>query len=109
MGVPVVKNFKVGIALGSVAVALWLFFGLMPLKAQGPSGEALINRLNCLACHALAGRGGTRGPSWDGLGTRLTPGAIRQQLLTPKGRMPSYAHLKPEELEAVVQYLAGLK
>jgi mono/diheme cytochrome c family protein len=78
-------------------------------EAGEVSGEDLVNRLNCRACHSLAGQGGNRGPAWDGVGRRLTPEAIRKQLLTPRGRMPSFAHLRPEELEAVVKYLSDLK
>jgi ubiquinol-cytochrome c reductase cytochrome b subunit len=78
-------------------------------QAQGPSGEELVQSLNCRACHALAGKGGKRGPGWDSLGQRLGPEAIRKQIIAPKGRMPNFAHLKPEELDKVVAYLSGLK
>jgi mono/diheme cytochrome c family protein len=77
--------------------------------AQEPSGADLVARLNCHACHALAGQGGKRGPAWDGLGLRLTPAAMKKQLVAPQGRMPNYAHLKPAELSAVVEYLQGLQ
>lgn len=77
-------------------------------QAQGPSGPDLVKRLNCHACHALAGKGGNRGPSWDGLGRRRSPEAIRKQIVSPTGRMPNFAHLKPEELTALVEYLSSL-
>ncbi len=77
--------------------------------AQGPSGQDLIKRLSCQGCHVLAGQGGGRGPSLDGVGQRLSPEAIKKQLVSPKGRMPNFAQLKPEELDAVVAYLSGLK
>jgi mono/diheme cytochrome c family protein len=86
-----------------------LLLGLSTLEAQEPAGPDLAKRLNCLGCHALAGKGGQRGPAWDGLGKRLTPEAIRQQIVSPQGQMPNYAHLKPEELKALVGYLSGLK
>lgn len=92
-----------------VVLGLLLTFSLDASQAQGPSGADLVRRLGCQGCHALAGRGGNRGPAWDGLGTRLNPEAIRQQIVAPRGRMPNYAHLKPEELDAVVQYVSGLK
>ena len=78
-------------------------------QAQGPSPKDLVKRLSCQGCHALAGQGGKRGPRWDGVGQRLSPEAIRKQLVSPQGRMPNFAHLKPEELDAVVAYLSGLK
>jgi hypothetical protein len=43
------------------------------------------------------------------MGLRLNPEAMKKQLVSPKGRMPNFAHLKPEELNAVVAYLKGLK
>jgi len=94
----------------NIAIMISLTLCLSYAEAQQtPSGEDLVKRLNCLACHALAGTGGDRGPRWDGLGNRLIPEAIRKQIVAPQGRMPNYAHLKPAELDAVVQYLSGLK
>jgi mono/diheme cytochrome c family protein len=90
-------------------LGLSLALHLSSAKAQGPSGGDLVKRLNCLACHTLAGKGGGRGPVWDGVGQRLSPEAIKKQIISPKGRMPNFAHLKPEELTAVVEYLSGLK
>jgi mono/diheme cytochrome c family protein len=82
---------------------------LTPARATPPSGKDLVDRLGCLGCHALKGHGGSRGPAWDGVGARLTPEAIEQQIVSPQGRMPSFAQIKPEELEALVEYLSGLK
>lgn len=92
-----------------IGMLLWLALSLLPLGAKELSGEQLVKSLNCLACHALGGQGGNRGPSWDGLGRRLTEEAIRKQLISPKGRMPSFAHLRPDELEALVEFLSGIK
>jgi ubiquinol-cytochrome c reductase cytochrome b subunit len=86
-----------------------LLLALSTLEAQEPAGADLVKRLNCLACHSLAGKGGDRGPSWDGLGKRLAPEAIQQQIVSPQGKMPNFAHLKPKELTVLVQYLSGLK
>ncbi|MGQ9687443.1 MAG: c-type cytochrome [Desulfobaccales bacterium] len=77
--------------------------------AQDASGPDLATRLGCFACHSLAGEGGKRAPAWDGVGKRLTAEIIRRQIVSPRGKMPNYAHLKPEELNALVQYLSGLK
>lgn len=90
---------------------LGLLLGFSPTlaQAQEPSAEDLVKRLGCLGCHALDGKGGDRGPAWDGLGQRLSPEAIRKQIVSPQGRMPNFAHLKPAELEALVEYLSGLK
>jgi hypothetical protein len=39
----------------------------------------------------------------------MTPEDIKKQIVSPQGKMPNYAHLKPEELNTLVQYLSGLK
>lgn len=93
-----------------VRLAAMALLALFPsaLAAQ-TSAKDLVNRLGCLGCHSLKGQGGDRGPAWDGVGARLTPGAIKKQIVTPRGRMPSFAQVRPEELEALVDYLSGLK
>lgn len=94
---------------GTVLImGLMLALGLTTVQAQGPSGPDLVRRLGCLGCHSLSGKS-FKGPSWEGLGHRLSPEVIQKQIVSPRGRMPNYAHLKPEELDALVQYLSGLK
>lgn len=85
-----------------------LLLGMSSVQAQEPSGPDLVKRLGCLGCHALAGKGGDRAPRWDGVGQRLSPEAIKKQIVSPQGRMPNFAHLKPDELNALTQYLSGL-
>ena len=89
-------------------VGFILALGLSSVKAQEPAGPDLVQRLNCLGCHSLAGKGGDRAPSWDGVGQRLSPEAIKKQIVSPQGRMPNFAHLKPEELKAVVNFLKSV-
>jgi mono/diheme cytochrome c family protein len=107
------QKFWIKINLSSALLTPILGFvlagSLTGAGAQEPSGADLVKRLNCHACHALAGQGGKRGPAWDGLGQRLTAAAIKKQIVAPQGRMPNFAHLKPGELDAVVEYLQGLK
>ncbi len=96
-----------GVFLG---ICLLLSVSSFDLQAQGqPNPEDLVQRLGCQGCHRLKGKGRFRAPGLDAVGSRLSAGAIRQQLTTPRGRMPNYQHLRPEELDAVVQYLSGLK
>jgi ubiquinol-cytochrome c reductase cytochrome b subunit len=95
----------------------WLFMGLGlglavwggAVPAQELSAQDLVRRLECRACHSLDGKGGGRAPAWDKVGARLTPEAISKQLTHPKSRMPSFAHLRPQELQALVDYLSHLK
>jgi ubiquinol-cytochrome c reductase cytochrome b subunit len=90
-------------------LGLMLALSLTAARAQELSGEDLVKRLGCRGCHALDGKGGDRGPAWDGVGQRLSSEAIREQIVSPQGLMPNFAHLKPEELDTLVQYLSGLK
>ncbi len=78
-------------------------------QAQVSPAQDLVKRLGCQGCHALAGQGGKRGPGWDRIGQRLNPEALKKQVVSPQGCMPNFAHLKPEELDAEVDYLSGLK
>ena len=88
--------------------AVLVHFLVAPVAAQ-PSATDLVERLGCRGCHSLKGKGGDRGPAWDGVGSRLTPEAIKKQIVSPRARMPSFAQLKPEELQVLVEYLSGLK
>lgn len=90
-------------------LGLMLVLGLSSAQAQEPSAEDLVKRLGCRGCHSLDGKGGDRGPAWDGVGDRLSSEAIREQIISPRGIMPNFAHLKPEELNTLVEYLSGLK
>jgi mono/diheme cytochrome c family protein len=90
-------------------LGLMLILGLGSAQAQPPGGEDLVTRLGCRGCHSLAGKGANRAPPWDGLGRRLSPEALRKQIVSLRVRMPNFAHLRPAELNALVQYLTGLK
>ena len=90
-------------------LGLMLACGPGAARAQAPSGQDLVARLSCQGCHALSGQGGDHGPAWDGAGQRLSPADIHKQIISPKKGMPNFAHLRPAELQAVVEYLSGLK
>jgi mono/diheme cytochrome c family protein len=92
-----------------VILGFILAAGINTSQAQGPSGQDLVKRLNCQGCHTLPGQGGKLGPNLDGVGQHLTPEVMKKRLASPHGGMPNFAHLKPEELDAVVTYLSGLK
>jgi len=73
--------------------------------------EALIHdRLPCLGCHELDGKGGHIGPSFDDIGSRTTrpeyvEGVIRDpQLLSPGTMMPRIP-MSPATLHLVATYL----
>ncbi|MDQ3698785.1 MAG: cytochrome c [Gemmatimonadota bacterium] len=82
----------------------------------------LLTEKGCMGCHQLAGTGAPIGPTFDGMGARLSPELIRRGILVPNadtargyeqfaGMMPATfgQQLSAAQLEAMVQFLAGLK
>lgn len=80
----------------------------------------LLQEATCLACHAIDGAGPPIGPSFDGIGARVTADRIRRGILEPDaevaagfdqfaGMMPKTfgQQLNAQQLEAIVQYLAA--
>jgi mono/diheme cytochrome c family protein len=87
--------------------------------AKVARGEKVYAAQKCGICHAIAGKGNTKGPL-DGVGTKLTADEIHQWLvdaagMTAKTKAPrkpvmrSYPNLPKEDLEALVAYLQSLK
>ena len=79
----------------------------------------------CAACHTIAGTqaAGLAGPDLTHVGSRRTLGAgilpnnrgtlagwiADSQTIKPGNRMPNYKQLDARELNAIADYLAGLK
>lgn len=81
--------------------------GRTPLELQG---ALVIQNKQCRTCHALEGRGGERGPSLDGVATRLTRDQLIRQVLQGGGNMPAYGkNLSPAEVNALVAFLETLR
>ena len=91
-----------------------------PVTASSDPRE-LLTANGCIGCHQLAGTvgGGAVGPSFDGIGSRLSADQIRQSILDPgadvaegydqfAGMMPATfgQQLTAAQLEAVVEFLA---
>jgi ubiquinol-cytochrome c reductase cytochrome b subunit len=76
-------------------------------------GALVFQNKDCRNCHALEGRGGTRGPDLTGVGARLTPGQLIDQVSngTPGGgNMPAYGkQISPDEMAALADFLANLR
>lgn len=83
---------------------------------------ALLRANQCLVCHTLGGEGGPIGPSFDGIGARVTADYIRRSILEPNadtakgyeavaGTMPATfgQQLTAAQLEAIVRFLAEQK
>ena len=89
---------------------------LLPSLASADEATArkLINSQGCKGCHKIEGSGGSIGPDLDHVGSQLSAEAIKHQLLDPKANnpnsiMPSMAHLSGDDINALVEFLSGLK
>jgi mono/diheme cytochrome c family protein len=89
--------------------------------AQGDvaRGEKVYAAQKCQMCHAIAGKGNTKGPL-DGVGSKLSADEIRQWIVDAaampaktkaprKPAMKSYPNIPKDDLDALVAYLHGLK
>lgn len=96
-----------------------------PANAAGQRGQALFLAAGCGACHAISGTAANErlGPDLSRIGERRsiaaaslpnTPASLirfieNSQHVKPGNRMPPFAFLKPDEIESISHYLAGLK
>jgi mono/diheme cytochrome c family protein len=81
-------------------------------------GEQVYAAQKCSICHAIAGKGNSKG-ALDDVGSRLSPDEIRQWIVDAKGmtaktkatrkpEMRAYS-LPKEEVDSLVAYLSALK
>lgn len=86
-----------------------------------PEAVAILEARTCLACHSLEGAS-PLGPSFEGIGERLSADEIRRAILDPGAEAsPGYEDLlgsmppnfedlmSAEELDTVIEYLASLR
>ncbi len=88
-------------------------------RAPFESAEAIIAEFTCGACHKIAGEEGEMGPDLTQIGALRDRDHLRRSLLDPnaeitdgfmEGMMPTYGdQLNANELEMLVNYMAGLK
>lgn len=67
-------------------------------------GGALFQQ-NCAVCHGVDRRGLNQAPPLIGVRHRKRPDEVFTQMQHGKGGMPSFAHLTPEEKQALVDFL----
>lgn len=80
------------------------------LSGDAVQGATLFQQKDCIACHAIAGAGGKRGPDLTTVGSRLSSDQLTWRILTGARNMPAYGQtLKPEELSALVDFLSQRK
>lgn len=93
-----------------------------PVMSTTMDGKALYMEKGCIGCHQLDKTGGVVGPSFDGMGSRLTAEQIRRGILQPNadtakgyekfaGTMPAIfgAQMTAAQLEALVSFIAARK
>lgn len=73
-------------------------------------GAALYQNLGCQGCHAIGGVGGLKGPSLDGVGTRLSRDQLISRIMNGGPNMPAYAgHVTQQQLNDLVDFLQTLQ
>lgn len=93
-----------------------------PRRSTTTDPRQLLQENACLGCHQLDGQGPPIGPSFDGMGARISVDRIRRGIIDPNvevadgfqqfaGMMPTTFgdQLSAAQLEAMVQFLAGRK
>jgi len=93
-----------------------------PVASATTDPRQLLQENACVSCHAIDGAGPPIGPSFDGIGGRITVDRIRRSILDPDaevaegfeqfaGTMPKTfgQQLTALQLEAIVQFLAARK
>ena len=106
---------RVGIFLSALIVCFAAQAGAQDAKARG---EQIFADQKCSACHAIAGKGNSKGPL-DDVGSKLSAADIRAWITDAKGmtakthatRLPAMkAYTLPkEDVDALVAYLGSLK
>ncbi len=74
---------------------------------------ALIEQESCLACHTLGGRGESKGPRFEWIGSRRDSSWIAEYLadpakLSPGSEMPDYGRLGEGQREMVGEFIVAL-
>lgn len=88
-------------------------------RAPVKDPKVLLAQFTCTACHKVAGQGGVLGPDLSHIGSKKDAAYIRRAILDPNAEIakgfqpmmpPTYGdQLYAQELELLVNYLAGMK
>jgi ubiquinol-cytochrome c reductase cytochrome b subunit len=86
--------------------------GTVPTLAPTDQVAVTTFASTCVACHRIAGEGGTAGPDLSAVGTRRDADSIRRVILDPASEFPGTvmpkfgSRLNQEQVDAVVDYLS---
>jgi ubiquinol-cytochrome c reductase cytochrome b subunit len=79
-----------------------------PLSGSALQGAQLFQDKGCIACHAVAGTGGRRGPDLSRIGGRLSNDQLTWRILNGATNMPAYGDtLQPDETASLVAFLGS--
>lgn len=75
-----------------------------------PNGAGVFESKGCPQCHAVAGKGGRKGPDLTHVGARLSRVRIENQIVNGGDAMPAYKDvLSVVETRSLVNYLHKLR
>jgi len=86
-----------------------------PIVPPPSEGEQLVKTLGCLGCHTIKGEGGKVGPDLSAEGSRGRDREwLAKQIREPKSHnpasvMPAFSNLEDSQIDALIEYLQGLK
>jgi sulfur oxidation c-type cytochrome SoxX len=86
-----------------------------PTAMPSGEGEKLVKTLGCLGCHTIGSEGGKVGPDLSAEGSRNRSREwLAEQIRNPKAHnpasvMPSFSQLDESQINALIDYLMGLK
>lgn len=75
---------------------------LISCQSQEQKGQVVFEQ-NCSSCHNIQTTG--IGPALGGVAAKFTEDSIRSLIKSPRAQMPSFAHLKDEDITAIIEYL----
>jgi cytochrome c oxidase subunit 2 len=120
----VTRNQQMAAAAPSPAAVPSPATAAAPATGAVSRGQQVFQQNTCINCHAISGIGGARvGPDLSNFGSRTTigagvrensPEALREWLTDPQrvkpgALMPPYGNLPDSDMQALVEYLEGLK
>ena len=96
-----------------LAVGAGAFASANPDPSPRELGQDIFQRLACHGCHSPSSPASHQGPDLGQVGQRLGPADLLTQLSTPRqrradSRMPSFAFVRPHEIQALLEYVQSL-